>query len=132
MRLTTLAGITLLSLTACARSEPMSAALERMIADVVADTGIHIRIKSHSERVARISKVNGLEVCAPGARADVARLQTAFDAHPSNYATIGPAFASLANPSGGRRLQFDLGWLYRNGMIEDECPHIEVSAGAPP
>lgn len=105
----------------------MSAKLEGMIADVVTETAIEIRISRHSAQNARISKVNGVDVCAPRAQTDVARLQRAFEAHPSNYYVVGPAFASMANP-GGRRYQFDLGWLFETGQIGDECPPILVSA----
>lgn len=127
MRLTAFASITLLSLTACARSTPMTPELEGMIADVVAETGLDVRIVWHTAVRAQISKVNGVKVCAPGALADVRRLQTAFEAHPSNYATVGPAGASAANPDGRRRFQFDLRWLYETGQIEDACPRILVS-----
>jgi hypothetical protein len=105
----------------------MSTELQDMIADVVAETGIDLSIASHSSWYAQISKVNGDKVCAARVREDVARLQQAFEAHPRNYYVVGPAFASMANPAGGRRYQFDLPWLYQNGMIEDECPRIQVS-----
>ena len=103
----------------------MTPKLANMIADVVAETEVDIRIGRHSLETASISKINGIDVCAPTAQENVARLQRAFEAHPSNYAVVGPAFASMANP-GGRRFQFDLDWLYRNGMIEKECPQILV------
>jgi hypothetical protein len=127
MRLTAFASIVLLSLTACARSSPMSPELEGMIADVVAETGIDVRIVWHTAVRARISKIDGANVCSPGAQADVKRLQMAIEAHPGNYITVGPAGASAAYPEARRRFQFDLGWLYETGQIEDECPRILVS-----
>ena len=96
-----------------------------MVEEVVAETGISINISESTPTSVNINQVNGRDVCSTEARADVERLQRAFDAHPNIHRNIGPALITITDRA-GRKVSGDRRKLEKEG-IPKGCSNIYVS-----
>lgn len=96
-----------------------------MVEEVVAQTGISVNISESTRTSVNINRANGRSVCAAEARADVERLQRAFDAHRSIYRNIGPVLITITDRT-GKKTPGDRSKLEKEGIL-GRCPNIYVS-----
>jgi hypothetical protein len=92
---------------------------------VVTDTRISINIAQQTRTAIQIDKVNGVSVCAAEARADIEKLQLAFETHPNIFRNFGPVLASVTALDGSKR-RASADDLQAQGVI-DGCKAIYVS-----
>ena len=108
-----------------AQNRTVRAELTTMVEEVVAETGISVNVIELKPTSANINEVNGRHVCSPDARADVERLQRAFDAHPNIHRNIGPALITIADRT-GKKTSGDIQSLEKKGTLKD-CTKVYVS-----
>ncbi len=113
------------STTLNAQNRSVRAELATMIEEVVAETGISINVSELRPTSANISQVNGRHVCSAEARADVERLQRAFDAHPNIHGIIGPTLITFTDRT-GKKTFGDRQSLKNEGILKD-CVDMYVS-----
>jgi hypothetical protein len=108
-----------------ADSQPVREDLATMVEEVGAQTGLSFNIGASTPTSVNINQVNGRSVCSAEARADVERLQRAFDAHRSIYKNIGPVLITITDRS-GKKTSGDRAKLEKDGILKG-CPNIYVS-----
>lgn len=96
-----------------------------MIETVVKQTGLNINISETNYFSVNINKVNGRNVCSLEAKAEVVRLQEAFNRHPNIYKNIGPYLVSFTYKDGTRKIG-DIAELRKQGKLP-ACTNIMVS-----
>lgn len=108
-----------------AQDQKVNNELADMIETVVKQTGLNINISETNYFSVNINKVNGRNVCSLEAKAEVVRLQEAFNRHPNIYKNIGPYLVSFTYKDGTRKIG-DIAELRKQGKLP-ACTNIMVS-----
>lgn len=108
-----------------ASAQAVRAELASLLEAVAEETGLSMNISGATTTSIEIDRVGGRPVCAPEARADVEKLQRAFDAHPQTWRNIGPALVVVTDAD-GEKVYGDLGELQRAGVLEG-CPDVHIA-----
>ena len=91
--------LSLLPFSVCAEDFYVQDELADMVDEVIRTTRLKVNIPDMATKYVRIDQIDGLDVCAPEAKAKVIQLQTAFNKHPNMFRTksIHGAYQRQAN-----------------------------------